>query len=131
MAGREEIAPTYVIGATTKGLQHLLVLFQDHGRHSRLENASFLVSDRRESVSENLRVLEVDERDARRDGRIDHVRAVKPTSHSHFQNNNVHLLQKEVPEGNQRQKTEEARPRGDVLRTILLNKNGEDVPCEP
>lgn len=125
------VAPTCVTGATTKRLQHLFALSQDDSGSSRLEDASLLKGDCGERASENLRVLEVDQRDARGESRTDHVRAVESTSHPHLQDDYVHLFREEVAESDQRQKTEEPGPIRNVVRPVLLNKRIEPVPCEP
>ena len=55
-------------------------------------------------MTEDLRVFEVDQRDARCQSRTDYIRAIESSSHSHLQNDHVNVLREEIPERDQRQK---------------------------
>ena len=82
-------------------------------------------------MTEDLRVFEVDQRDARCQSRADHIRTIESSSHSHLQNDHVNVLREEIPERDQRQKAEESGPVRDVLGAVLVNTSIKPIPCEP
>ena len=88
----------------------------DHG-NARLDDPCFLEGDLGQSLAEKFLMVPAHRRDNRNEGRDD-VRGVQPSSHSHFEDGDVHIPFAEIEQGQNGQNLEIGRrgpqvPRGD------------------
>ena len=96
--------------------------FTHHGRYARLHDTCFLSGNFGTGVAQELGVVNADVGDDGKDGGDD-VGAVEPSSQSHFDDSNIHLLLGEIVESHGRGQFKETGPQRFEKRPFILHKS--------